>query len=88
MKRGNFMFNFIKNKILNIDNSIKSLVKSGSIFSLSILFLATIVLFTYEAFYSSPLLYTVGILVFRTGITYLSTFFAFGFAFNEIKNQI
>lgn len=82
------MFNLIKNKILNIDKSIKSLVKNGSIFSFYILFIATILLFTYETFYSSPILYTVGILIFKTGITYLCTFFAFGFAFNEIKNQI
>ncbi len=81
------MINFIKNTLLNIDNSIKLIVKRGSIFSLAILFIATILLFTYEAFYSSPFLYAIGILVFRIGITYLATFLASGFAFNKIKNE-
>ena len=82
------MIDFIKNKILNIDSSIKSLIKKGSVFSLNILFIATLILFTYTAFYSSPFLYNIGILVFRIGITYLCTFFVFGITFNEIKNQI
>lgn len=81
------MINFIKNNILNFDSPIKKLVKKGSVFSLNILFIATLILFTYETFYSSPFLYTIGILIFKTGITYLCTFFAFGIAFNKIKNQ-
>ena len=82
------MLKLLKKKINNIDKSIKLLVKQGSLFSLNILFLATIILFTYESFYSSPILYSIGLLVFRIGIIYLSTFWACGFAFNEIKNEI
>lgn len=80
------MINFLKNKISNIDKSIKKLVKQGSIFCLNILFLATIILFTYATFYSSPTLYSVGLIVFKIGIIYLCTFWTCGFAFNEIKN--
>lgn len=82
------MIKFLKDKLSTIDNSIKILVKHGSVFCLNILFLATILLFTYESFYSSPTLYSIGLLVFRIGIIYLSTFIGCGFAFNEISKQI
>lgn len=82
------MIKILKNKILNIDKSIMHLVKHGSLFSLNILFIATVILFVYECFYSSPTLFSVGILVFKIGITYLSMFIACGFVFNEIKKEM
>jgi len=82
------MIKFLKNKLSSIDKTIKILVKQGSIFCLNILFIATIILFTYECFYSSPTLFLIGLLVFRIGIIYLCTFWACGFAFNEIKNEV
>lgn len=82
------MIKFLKNKLSSIDKTIKILVKQGSIFCLNILFIATIILFTYECFYSSPTLFLVGLLVFRIGIIYLCTFWACGFAFSEIKNEV
>lgn len=82
------MIKFLKNKLSSIDKTIKILVKQGSIFCLNILFIATIILFTYECFYSSPTLFLIGLLVFRIGIIYLCTFWACGFAFNEIKSEV
>lgn len=81
------MIKFLMAKISNIDKSIKSLVKQGSFLCLNILFIATLLLFTYETFYSSPILYSVGLLVFRIGIIYLCTFWVCGFAFSEFKKE-
>lgn len=81
------MISFFKKELLNVDKSIKDLVKQGFKFCLCILLFSTILLFTYQTSYSSPTLYTIGILIFRIGIIYLCTFIGCGFVFGEIKGH-
>ncbi len=82
------MINFIKNLLVNMDNSIKYIVRKGAIFAFNIIYIATTILFVYEAFYPNPFVYDIGILVFRMGVTYMAAFLACGFAFSKIKQEM
>ena len=82
------MLKKMHNYYFKIDLKIRHLMKSGFIFSYTIILLSCLTLFTYKIFYNSPILYYIGLNIFKLGITYFVTFLCFGFAFNRIINEI
>ncbi len=73
---------------LNFDTKLKNLMKHGFLFSFFMLIIAAFILFTYRFFYTLPLLYYIGLSLFKVSIIYFVTFLCFGFAFNKILSDI
>ena len=82
------MVRFIKEKIDNLEDLIKKIMKYGFYFSFFISIIATSVLFTYEVFYSMPDLYYIGLSLFKTSISFATSFFICGLAIDTIKKQM
>ena len=81
------MINTIKEKIIKLENPIKKLMKSGFIFSFQLCILATIILATYDFFYTAPNLYYIGISLFKSSLMFFAYIIICGFAFDTIKKQ-
>ena len=75
------MYNFIYKYYSNFNFKIKKILSFGFVFSL-------LILSTYFSTYTNPILYYVGISVFKLSIIYLVTFICFSFAFNKILDDI
>ena len=82
------MFKILYNNFIELNSKVKNLVKYGFYFSACILLISMLILFTYEFFYTTPILYYTGINTFKLSATYFVTFLCFGFAFNKILNEI
>ena len=78
----------IKNKLNELDEKIKRIMKIGIRFSFMLCILAVLSLFTYEVFYSLPSLFYVGISLLQSGLMFLCTFFICGVGFDTIKKQM
>ncbi len=68
-----------------MDHSIIALVKSGIKFCFGILVVAAIILLAYDLAYSLPLVYYIGISLFKTSLFFMACFIICGIAFNKIK---
>lgn len=73
---------------LKLDNYTKKIMKYGIIFSFLVLISSIFVIFYYDIFYPHPYLYSIGILLFQAGTTYLFSFLFCGFAFTKIKQDL
>lgn len=82
------MFNFIYKYYLNFNFKIKKILNFGFVFSFLISLFSAFILSTYFSTYTNPILYYVGISVFKLSIIYLVTFICFSFAFNKILDDI
>lgn len=82
------MKNFILHILQEIDKPVKELVKKGFHFCFFILLFSSILLFTYECFYTEPNLYYIGLSIFKMGVIYMATFLGFGVAFNELRHEL
>lgn len=82
------MYNFIYKYYSNFNFKIKKILSFGFVFSLLILLFSAFILSTYFSTYTNPILYYVGISVFKLSIIYLVTFICFSFAFNKILDDI
>ena len=78
------MFKNISNYYLNLNIKIKKLMKFGFAISLILALVSSLLLYTYNVIYNSPILYYIGLNIFKLGITYFVTFFCFSFAFEKI----
>ena len=81
------MVKFIKEKIDNLEDLIKKIMKYGFYFSFFISLLSCLILFTYEMFYAMPVLYYIGLSLFKTSLTFAISFFICGLAVDTIKKQ-
>jgi hypothetical protein len=84
MKFINMLFNEFK----NLDIKIIKLMKIGFIFSFILCILSSSILYTYEFFYSLPILFYIGFSLFRTSLSFAVTFFICGIGFNTIKKEL
>lgn len=82
------MYNFIYKYYSNFNFKIKKILSFGFIFSLLISLFSAFILSTYFSTYTNPILYYVGISMFKLSIIYLVTFICFSFAFNKILDDI
>ena len=71
-----------------IDHSIISLMKSGIRFSFGIIVIATIILLTYDFIYTLPLVYYIGLSLFKTGLFFIVCFIIGAFDFNRIMRDL
>ena len=82
------MIKTIKDKIKNLEVSIKKVVKAGCLFSFDICIFSAILLLTYEIFYHSPNLYYIGLSLLKSGLMFIVFFIICGFTFDTIKKQM
>ena len=81
------MIKNLYNYCLDLNIKIKKIMKYGFIFSLLIVIISSLILFTYNLFYGSPILYYIGLSFFKLGIIYFVAFLCFGFSFNNLLNE-
>ena len=72
----------------DFDSKILSVMKSCLKYCFWFLIIATIVLFTYEAFYAIPNLFYIGLSLFRTGLYLIVACFICALAFNRIQKEL
>lgn len=82
------MINFIVNKFKNLDLKVKNIMKYGFNFSLLFCLFSVLILYTYHAFYTLPLVFTIGTILFKTSLMFFVDFIICGIAFDTIKKQI
>lgn len=80
--------NQLINKIKNLDKKVVKIMDSGFIFSFILSIISTIILLTYNNFYSLPNLFYIGISLFKTASIFACMFFICGIGFDTIKKEI
>ena len=82
------MIKKIIDNIKNIDKNILKIMICGLNFSFIICVIACIISLYYISNPLSHILYNSGIILFKTGLTFASTFFVCAFAMDTIKKQL
>ena len=82
------MIKKIIDNIKNIDKNILKIMISGLNFSFIICVIACIISLYYISNPLSHILYNSGIILFKTGLTFASTFFVCAFVMDTIKKQL
>ena len=82
------MLEMIKNKFKHLDLKVKNIMKHGFIFSLLFCLFSVLILYTYHRFYTVPIVFTVGTILFRTSLMFFVDFVICGIAFDTIKKQL
>ncbi len=80
--------NILLDKIKNLDSKVVKVMKVGFIFSFIICILSGMILLTYQAFYSLPILFYIGISLFRTSLSFAVAFFICGIGFDTVAKEI
>ncbi|MCI8344702.1 MAG: hypothetical protein HFJ42_01790 [Clostridia bacterium] len=80
--------NILLDKIKNLDAKVVKVMKAGFIFSFIVCILSSMILLTYEAFYSLPTLFYIGISLFRTSLSFAVAFFICGIGFDTVQKEI
>ena len=80
--------NILSEKIKNLDLKIIKLMKIGFIISFIMSLLSSSLLFTYQFIVSLPILFYIGISIFRTSLSFGVTFFICGIGFDTMKKQM
>ena len=80
--------NILSDKIKNLDLKIVKLMKIGFIISFILCLLSSSLLFTYQFIISMPILFYIGISLFRTSLSFGVTFFICGLGFDTMKKQM
>ncbi len=75
------------NKIKNLDEKTKKIMEKGYAFCFLLCILASFTLFTYEVLYCNPVLFYIGISLFRTSLMFACTFFMCAIGFDTIKKE-
>lgn len=82
----------MKNKIINIYNSMdkrtKNLMNKGLIFCFLLAVISSLCLLTYNLFYSSITLYYIGFYLFKNSILFASVFLVLGLGFDKLKKEL
>ncbi len=63
----------------NMDNSIICLMKKGVRFYVFVSIIATIILLTYDFLYTYPIVYNIGISLFKTSLCFITRIYNFWF---------
>ena len=71
-----------------MDNNIIHIVKSGIKFSFLINIIATLILLTYDFIYTLPIVYHIGLSLFKTSLFFMVGFIICGLAFQRIKSDL
>lgn len=82
------MIHMIQDKFKNLDGKVKNIMKYGFAFSFLFCLFSILILYTYHAFYTIPILFTIGTILFKTSLVFFSIFLIYGVAFDTIKKQI
>ena len=75
-------------ELKKMDSSILFLMRSGVKFSCFVNLIANIILLTYDFIYTSPMVYYIGISLFRTSLFFMVGFIICGFAFSKITKEL
>ena len=81
------MIKIIIDKCKNIDDKVKKITINGFKFSFAFIIISALVLSTYHL-YSLPIIYTCGIILFKTGIMFIVDFIILGIGFGTLKKQM
>lgn len=82
------MINNILNSFKNLDKLVKKIMKQGLKFCSILGMIALIILVTYNLSFTLPILFTIGIILFRLSLIFGVEFIICGFAADRIKKQI
>lgn len=82
------MIHMIQDKLKSLDLKVKNIMKHGFTFSLLFCLLSILILYTYHAIYTIPILFTIGTILFRTSLMFFVDFTICGIAFDTIKKQM
>ena len=80
--------NILSDKIKNWDLQVVKLMKFGFIISFIMCLLSSSLLFTYQFIISLPILFYIGISIFRSSLSFGVTFFICGIGFDTMKKQM
>lgn len=81
------IINTLINKFKNLDYKTKKIMHIGLIFSFILCLISTFSLFTYATFYSIPMLFYIGISLFKTSLMFACSFLICAISFDIIKKQ-
>lgn len=82
------MINNILNSFKDLDKLVKKIMKQGLKFCSILGMIALIILVTYNLSFTLPILFTIGIILFRLSLIFGVEFIICGFAADRIKKQI
>ena len=81
------MIKKIIDKFKNLDTTVKNIMINGFKFSFVFCIFSVLILFIYT-FYLLPVLYYVGIILFKTALMFFVDFIILGIGFDTIKKQM
>ena len=82
------MLNTLFNNIKNLNIKIKKIMETGFCFSLIVCLLSILILYTYHKTHYSPIMYTIGTILFKTSLMFFASFIICGIVFNKlIENE-
>ena len=81
------MINEIVDNFKNLDIKIKNIMKYGFVFSFIFCLFSTLILYTYHKLNLSPIIFTIGTILFKTSLIFFTDFIICGFAFDKITKQ-
>lgn len=80
--------NQLLSEFKKMDTSIVSLMKSGIKFSGSIIIFSNLLLLVYDYIYAAPIIYHIGISLFKTSLFFIVGFIICAFAFHRISKEL
>lgn len=81
------MIKMILNKFKELDNKVKKIMINGFRFSFVFCIFSILILLIYN-FYTLPILYDIGTILFKTSLMFFIDFIILGFGFDTIKKQM
>lgn len=81
------MLEKIINKFKNLDDKVKKIMVNGFKFALLFCIFSAIILLIYN-FYTLPILYYIGTMLFKTSLMFFVDFIILGISFDTIKKQM
>ncbi len=82
------MLDKVINMFNSVNSNIKKIMKDGFIFCFMLAIVSGILLYTYDTFYSSIMLYYIGFYLFKNSLLFACAFFVFGIGFDKIKKDL
>ena len=82
------MFNIIINSFKNLDKLVKKIMKIGLKFCSILGMISLIILVTYNLSFTIPIVFTIGLILFKLSLIFGVEFIICGFAADRIKKQI
>lgn len=81
------MLEKIVNKFKNLDDKVKKIMVNGFKFAFLFCIFSAIILLIYN-FYTLPILYYIGTMLFKTSLMFFVDFIILGISFDTIKKQM